>query len=373
MKVGIITPRYPPNIAGGGELEVELLAQKLSESPRIDRIVVFSFDGSCNSLKSGVEVRRLANISSLIMEMKNLRAYRHLRGRLEKFEVVHSYNMELHPLVGGLTANRSVGSVGTLNSYRFLPSSVSNVQPTGIERVYERLAQPTTLRVLRHYMRKIGEFIAISNAVKNNFIEYGFSGEKIQVIGSFLDPSFEIPTVEETDGYTILFVGTLSKIKGVRYLLQAVPELPEEFSVRIVGSGPESEKLQNLCNSYNISKRVTFTGHVEYGQLLEEYARADVFVHPGIWPEPFGRTLLEAMQSELPVVCTDIGGPAEIVPDPELKCKPKDATCLAEAIEQAVSKEPDLGKLNRQYVWENYDPADLVPKIIDTYEQVAHE
>lgn len=70
-----------------------------------------------------------------------------------------------------------------------------------------------------------------------------------------------------------------------------------------------------------MSGQVALLGYVDHEQIKTLYAEADLFVHPGIWPEPFGRTILEAMQMGLAVVATNVGGPAEVIPQKECQTR----------------------------------------------------
>jgi len=75
-------------------------------------------------------------VSPTLTEWQNAVAYRHLRDVVDEFDVVHAYNMEL-PGGGRTTDRTSAATVATLNSYHFLPKSVSNTsrgRPNGSTR-----------------------------------------------------------------------------------------------------------------------------------------------------------------------------------------------------------------------------------------------
>ena len=370
MDVGIVTPRYPPNVAGGGEISVRLLAEQLQESDRVDDLTVLSFDGKGTERRNGVDVHRLADVSSFLTEWQNLRALPKLRRHVDEFDVLHAYNMELNPVVGAIGTTRQIGTVATLNSYHFLPKAVSNVTPGPLNRLYEAVGHPTTGRIMRRYMKQIDSFIALSSPVKNLYTRYGLATEKIEVIPNMLNPLFSVPESQSTEGCTVLYVGVLKEIKGVEYLLRAFDHLPETYQLRIVGDGPQQSELEELMRKLGLEDSVTFVGSVDHDQIPAQYAMADLFVHPAVWPEPFGRTILEAMQAGLPVVCTDIGGPGYIVQESELKCQPKDPNGLATAIEHARETAPEVGPRNRAYVSEEYSPEEVVSKIVDCYRQI---
>jgi glycosyltransferase involved in cell wall biosynthesis len=366
-QVGLVTPRYPPNLAGGGETSAALLAEHLVKHDRIEDVTVLSFDGDSVEERNDVHVERLGRVSSTVTEWQNLRAYPALGKRIDSFDLLHAYNMELNPAVGALSARHSIPTVATLNSYHFLPKSVSNATPGTAERIYERVGHPTTGRLMSALINQIDQFIAISSAVRDIYGAHDLNSDRIKVIPNMLDPSFSVPDLEPGEGTTLLYVGELSERKGVGDLIRALKLLPDEYSARVVGDGEEADQFQALVSRLDVADRVTFTGHIPYDEVSEQYARADVFVHPGVWPEPFGRTILEAMQAGLPVVCTDVGGPADIVTDPELRCEPSDPEGLATSIERAVSDAENIGKRNAEYATSEFSPSTVVSEIVSLY------
>jgi glycosyltransferase involved in cell wall biosynthesis len=77
------------------------------------------------------------------------------------------------------------------------------------------------------------------------------------------------------------------------------------------------------------------------------------------------------MQFGLPVVATNIGGPAEVIPQERCLCEPENPVDLAETIEDIYPDRNELGEQNRQCVNEHYSPEVVVPQIIELYEQVS--
>ncbi len=372
MHIAIVTPRYPPTFAGGGEKSAELLASKLVQTDRIDSIVVYSFDGVGHSCINGVAVNRLGSISPVVTEYQNLVAFPKLRSQLPQFDIVHAYNMELHPVVGYLAGKDQITSVATLNSYHFLPKSVTNTQPGHLERLYELLGYPTTGRILLRYVKQNDQFIALSRAVADIYEDHGFPENKIEIIPNMFDPSFETPErTTHTNRFRLLYVGSLAPNKGVAYLVRAMANLPSDFELRIVGPGDQATTLESLADEYGVGDRTEICGKVPYDQVKQEYANADLFVHPGVWPEPFGRTILEAMQAGLPVVCTNIGAPPEIVPDKQLVCEPADPDSLAEAIQRGQKKILQDCTCNPCDVLESYSPETIASRIVDLYYQIV--
>jgi glycosyltransferase involved in cell wall biosynthesis len=369
-----VTPRYPPVSSGGGEQSAHLLATSLGASDRIRDITVLSFDGQERTTVDGIDVHRLTTAPSTVTEYQNVVAARAMGNRLADFDVVHGYNMELHPAIGYRCSRSDVVSVATLNSYHFFKSSVTNTTASGLQRLYELVGYPTTGRILRHYMKQIDAFVALSHAIEEIYRTNGFPTQRFEHIPNMIDPDFSIPDRgEESNRYELLYVGTLTENKGVEYLVRAVQLLPEDCQLRIVGSGPEGAALRSLATDCGVEDQITFEGQVPYEQVGSFYADADLFVHPGIWPEPFNRTVLEAMQAGLPVVSTDIGGPPEAIDDDHLLCKPGDHESLAAAVRRAREITRNVGARNRDYVAENHAPDVTVPKIVDLYEALLKE
>lgn len=374
MRVAIVTPRYPPVHEGGGELSAQLLATSLQTyGDEINEVVVFSFDGTKTETVAGVEVRRLGTPSMFLTEYLNVAALPKLRGRLANFDIVHAYNMELHPVVGYLSDREGFASVATLNSYHYFPKSVINVTPTSLERAYELLGLPTTGRVLKAGVRRIDALVALSESLREIYYEHGFAGCRIERITNMMDPSFGVPDVDdEHDGFRLLYVGTLTRNKGIRYLVEAMSSVPETVHLRLIGDGPQLEVLESLAQEVGVDSRIEFVGRLPYDEIPAAYATADAFVHPGVWPEPLNRTVLEAMQAGLPIICTDIGGPPEVVPEPELLCQPADPADLASVITRVSEDGTRLSPAERRrHVRDSHHPSVVVLQLIDLYAELC--
>jgi starch synthase len=208
--------------------------------------------------------------------------------------------------------------------------------------------------------------------VERVYREHGFADADYEVVPNMLDPSFEAPeqTAGDSERTRLLYVGYLRDSKGVRYLIDAMDHLSSAFELTIVGGGPQKEALERRAAASDANDRIELTGEIPYDRVTGAYADADVFVHPGVWPEPFGRTILEAMQAGLPVVATNVGGPAETVPQDELLCAPGDPTALADAIKRAASRADEIGAANREFVDDQYHPDAVVPQFEAAYERV---
>jgi glycosyltransferase involved in cell wall biosynthesis len=146
--------------------------------------------------------------------------------------------------------------------------------------------------------------------------------------------------------FRILFTGRLSKVKGVDTLLQAVATLDFPLAVDIVGDGIVREELEQLAHDLGIRSLVRFHGWVSQADIADFYRRADVFVHPARWPEPAGRTIIEAMALGVPAIVSDIGGPPWIAGDAALTFAPGDCADLRDRI-LTVHQTPEVSSQMR--------------------------
>ena len=84
-----------------------------------------------------------------------------------------------------------------------------------------------------------------------------------------------------------------------------------------MGEGePEYErKLRQLAKEKNVDSAIIFLGALPGDKLPELYHEADIFLFTSLWPEPFGRVIIEAMAAKVAVVGSATGGAAEIMVD----------------------------------------------------------
>ncbi|MDB9302597.1 glycosyltransferase family 4 protein [Halorubrum ezzemoulense] len=365
LDVGIVTPRFPPNIKGGGEISAKLLADNLYADSRISKVTVYSFDGDLHS-NSGYDIVRLGDIRSEFKEWSNLYAYFKLNSRINKHDVIHSYNMCFHPVVGHFSEKFCIPSIATLNSYSFIRESTIGLNSRYLHSIYKKVSLNSSGRILIKKIRNIDNFIALSNSVKEIYENKILNGSNIQVIPNMIDTNFNTEAISNTIFQNnLIYVGRLSKEKGVKYLIGSLDYLSDEYSLVIVGDGSQKEELEKIASKRDLDDRIEFAGYIEQNKLNKYYEASDIFVHPGIWPEPFGRTLLEAMQADLPIVATNIGGPKDIVPNKELLCPPRDSEQLAKSIKLAEDMYNELDV--QKYLYDNYHPSTITDEVIELY------
>ncbi len=111
----------------------------------------------------------------------------------------------------------------------------------------------------------------------------------------------------------LLFVGRLSKVKGIDGILRALAAMDQE-ELTIVGDGEEKENLLALTGELQIEKRVHFIGAVEPAAVSELMDENDILImNSTVEGKPM--TIIEALSHGLPVVATPVGGIPEMVTD----------------------------------------------------------
>jgi glycosyltransferase involved in cell wall biosynthesis len=113
-----------------------------------------------------------------------------------------------------------------------------------------------------------------------------------------------------------LFVGSILKRKGWRYLVEATSrlqrEMPHSFSVVFAGKGPEMEQLRQSVSSTSLLGVVHVVGAVPYRDLGAYFQACDVLVLPTL-EDTWGMVVLEAMAFGKPVLCSKYAGSKEMV------------------------------------------------------------
>lgn len=111
----------------------------------------------------------------------------------------------------------------------------------------------------------------------------------------------------------IASVGRLVGWKGLRVILELLPQLAEDVHFLVVGEGPEEGRLRERAAELGVGGRVHFCGRIAHDELPQVLSQADILVQPSLGEESFGITLVEAMACALPVLASRQGGMTEIV------------------------------------------------------------
>ena len=170
--------------------------------------------------------------------------------------------------------------------------------------------------------------IAVSNEMKRDVMElYNVPADRIQVIYNGIDPDFYKPTFEpevldkygiDRDKPFVLFVGRITKQKGISQLIGAIPHIRKDVQIVLCAGAPDTPELAAECESRIQSLQKSRDGifwiqeMMPHKELRVLYTYATAFVTPSLY-EPFGIINLEAMSCGTPVVGSAVGGIPEII------------------------------------------------------------
>jgi glycosyltransferase involved in cell wall biosynthesis len=142
-----------------------------------------------------------------------------------------------------------------------------------------------------------------------------YNGVDIEAIQHAVNPpATRAELLIPNDALVLLVAARLHPMKGITYLLNAMPTVLKKFPQTIlllVGNGPERQSLEAQIATLHIESSIRFLGwRDDVPRLL---ALANIVVQPSVNLETFGYTLAEAMALGKPVVATDVGGMPEVV------------------------------------------------------------
>lgn len=123
-----------------------------------------------------------------------------------------------------------------------------------------------------------------------------------------------LPCREPQEQVQLLFIGRMIPEKGFDFLLKIMTKLPENYHLKVAGSGDGLQAYQKKMKDLGLTQRVEFLGLIPNGELTHLFAESDAFVLPS-FREPFGVVCIEAILSGVPVVCSNVMGLPEAVAD----------------------------------------------------------
>ncbi|ADL69882.1 glycogen synthase [Thermoanaerobacterium thermosaccharolyticum DSM 571] len=379
LKVTIFTNEFPPNIYGGAGVHVDYLTKELSKLMAVDVRCFGDQDSSSgNMIVKGYKEWDIIKKNSLDKLQKVLGPLSIDVAMVKDpitSNIVHCHTW--YTFMAGFLAKMlyDIPLVVTIHSLEPLRPWKEEQLGNGYH--------------LSTWMEKTGieaadRIIAVSNDSKKDIMKcYNVPEDKIEVIYNGIDLNQYKKTGVNVarkkygiDGRYILFVGRISRQKGIIHLIDAVKYLPQDVKVVLCASTPDTEeikmemeeKVKLYPNIIWIDKMVTKE------EIIELYSNAEVFVCPSIY-EPFGIINLEAMACNTPVVASATGGIKEVVVDGEtgFLVEPGNPEDLAEHIKKLLDDRElaaTFGANGRKRVEEMFSWESIAKKTYDMYEDV---
>lgn len=398
-KVLVLTNEYPPHVYGGAGVHVEYLTRELAREIVVEvrcfgaqeveqpNLRVRGY-GGWDEIRRGGDRRHWPALDAL---SRNLLM---VRDPIDA-DVIHAHTWytDLAALWGRFLWERP---------YVLTIHSLEPLRPWKAE-------QLGTAYRLSSWMEQVAiesadAIIAVSAATRADVLRFfTVPPERVHVIHNGIDTELYRKT-EETSALEragvdlrhpyVLFVGRITRQKGIVHLLDAVPFLAPDVQIVLLAGQPDTPELARAVESRVAELRTQRGGIVWIPEMLPRteviqfYSHATVFCCPSVY-EPFGLINLEAMACECPVVASDVGGIPEVVVDGEtgllvhleidpVTGEPIDplgyARALAEAIQRIVD-DPELrdrlGRNGRARVEQQFSWAAIARRTLELYRSLV--
>lgn len=232
--------------------------------------------------------------------------------------------------------------------------------------------------------RRAALVIANSHATRSAFIAAGGRASLVRVVHNGIDPEpfdrvgdAEVAAVRTALGASgrdpvIAHVGRFHPWKGQDVLLRALQQVSGSrvwlVGAPLFGEEDYERSLRRMAAELGVADRVSFTGfRADVPAVLRA---ADIVVHSSVYPEPFGRVVVEGMLAGKPVVAANAGGVAEVASDGEtaLLVPPGNVDALARAIARLVTDpnlRAQLGARGRAHARANFSRQAMVRGVAD--------
>lgn len=230
-------------------------------------------------------------------------------------------------------------------------------------------AYPASRPIFRRVMRRSAAVTAVSRWLASEAQE--MCGVMPKVAPMPVETASFTPGPDRAARERLLFVGRLTRQKGVDLLLHTLALLPASLALDVVGDGEERTALHALARSLRLESRVSWHGARPGHELPAFYRRALALVVPSV-DEGLGLVAVEAQLCETPVVAFASGGLIDVVEHgvTGLLVEHRDASALAAAVTTLIARGDrgaSLGHAGRQRALATFEPIVVARHYLDIY------
>jgi glycosyltransferase involved in cell wall biosynthesis len=324
----------------------------------------------------------------------NQKVYQELRSlfRREKIRIAHFHNT--FPLVSPAAyyaaKAEGVAVVQTLHNYRLLcPNAMffrdgqvcedclgqaiplsgvihgcyrnSRVASSGVA------AMLMVHRLHQTWSRQVDVYIALTSFVREKLLQGGIPGDKIVVKPNFLYPD---PGWGKGQGRYALFVGRLTREKGVATLLAAWEKIGKKLPLKIVGDGPLADQVAAAAQGQS---GIEWLGRKDATEVYALMAEAQFLLFPSQWYEGLPRTIIESLAVGTPVIASDLGSMSSLIRPGQngFHFQAGDAGDLVKTVDYVLSHPEattDLRQTTRQTFEQNYTAEASYEQLMQIYD-----
>ncbi|WP_308120924.1 glycogen synthase [Paractinoplanes bogorensis] len=322
LRVDLISREYPPEVYGGAGVHLEYLTRDLRDLADV-RVHCFGAPRDEPGVTAYPEPAELAGANAALRTMG---VDLEIAAGAEGTDIVHSHTWYAN--FAGHTAKLLHGVPHVVTTHSLEPLRPWKAEQLGggyaLSSFCERVA-----------IESADAVIAVSGGMKRDVLTAypSVDPDKIQVVYNGIDTSLYQPDqgtdVIERLGIdrnrpSVVFVGRITRQKGLPYLLKACRSLPPEAQIVLLAGAPDTKEIaaevEALADELRAARDAQGVIWVQEmlpkQQVIQVLTHATVFVCPSIY-EPMGIVNLEAMACETAVVATATGGIPEVVADGE--------------------------------------------------------
>jgi starch synthase len=327
MRIAQLTNEYPPHVYGGAGVHIEYLSRELARAEEgAHAVQVLSFGdqrvdegnlrvhGVAPDVKLPAQDPRHARLlDALVRDLAMV-------GLVEQPDIVHCHTWYAH--LAGCLARPLTGARLVLTTHSLEPHRPWKVEQLGT-------AYDATTWIERTAYGNADGVVAVSRAMKEDVQSlYGVDPDRVRVIHNGIDPDEYRPRHDpdrlralgvDPDVPMVLFVGRITRQKGILHLVRALRHLRPGVQAVLCAGAPDTPEIGEEMRALVEDARQDSAANIVWiAEMLPRedtillYSHADVFVCPSVY-EPFGIINLEAMACETPVVASAVGGIPEIV------------------------------------------------------------
>ncbi len=180
--------------------------------------------------------------------------------------------------------------------------------------IFQSTVQNNVYKLAAETYKYLDRLVVVSSALKDRIKEL-FNVDSI-VIHNMIGPEFGYgEKTDSSDKVKIISIGDLIPRKCFDLVINALSEVIlvyPNFTLEIIGEGPEKEHLETLIREKNLTEKVSLVGRKGRDYIVPALQNADLYVLSS-FSETFGLVACEALACGLPVIATDCGGPKDFI------------------------------------------------------------